>query len=279
MRIDSHHHFWNYTAAEYPWISDSMSVLQRDFGPADLLAEIEAMGIDGVISVQARQSLEETQWLLEIAAQHPYIRGVVGWLPLANSDVRQEMERLSHDPLLKSVRHVVQDEVDDAFILGQDFNRGVALLKDFDLVYDILIFAKQLANTIRFVDQHPAQQFVLDHIAKPTIAAGEFDAHWAIHFRELAKRPNVTCKFSALVTEVRDREWTIAALQPYWDVALEAFSPARLMFGSDWPVCLLRSQYSAWVSAVEQLASQLSTSEQSDFWGGTACRAYDLQQS
>ncbi len=277
MRLDSHHHFWNYSASAYPWISEQMSVLRRNFNAADLQAEIKAVGIEGVVTVQARQSIEETEWLLATAAEHKFIRGVVGWLPLASGTAQAEMERLSHDPLLKSVRHVVQDEADDAFILGEDFNHGVTLLKDYGLVYDILIFARQLANSIRFVDRHPEQEFVLDHIAKPTIAAAKFDDMWAKQFRELAKRPNVTCKFSALVTEVRDSDWTVEMLQPYWDVAVEAFTPARLMFGSDWPVCLLRSPYSAWFTAVEQLASKLSASEKADFWGLTAARAYRIK--
>ncbi len=276
MRIDSHHHLWDYSIAAYPWISDSMSVLRRDFRAQALQSEISAVGIDGVVSVQARQSVEETQWLLATAAEYKFMRGVVGWLPLVDSDVQMAMERFSHDPLLKSVRHVVQDEPDNDFLLGSAFNRGVSLLKDYGLSYDILIFARQLPNTIRFVDQHPDQQFVLDHIAKPAIAASNFDKEWSRDFRELAKRTNVTCKFSALVTEVRDSEWTLETLRPYWDVAVEAFTPQRLMFGSDWPVCLLRSPYTDWYLAVEQLAAMLSPTEQSDFWGGTATRAYRL---
>ncbi len=278
MRVDSHHHFWNYSAAQYGWISPQMAVLRRNFTAADLKREIDAVGIDGVVSVQARQSVAETQWLLDIAAANPFVLGVVGWLPLADERVQSEMERLSHFPLLKSVRHVVQDEPDDAFILGAEFNRGVELLKDYGLVFDILIFARQLANSIQFVDRHPEQEFVLDHIAKPTIRLAEFDSVWEKHIRELAKRPHVTCKFSALVTEVRDADWTVESLRPYWDVVLEAFTPARLMFGSDWPVCLLRSQYVAWVDAVKELSSGLTRAEQDDLWGNTATRAYRLSQ-
>ena len=277
MRIDSHHHFWNYTPAAYPWIGPHMAALQRDFAPADLQAEIAAAGIEGVISVQARQSIEETEWLLATAAKHDFIRGVVGWLPLADAEVQSEIERLSHDSRLKSLRHVVQDEPDDAFILGGDFNRGVGLLKHYGLTYDILIFARHLPNTIRFVDLHPEQEFVLDHIAKPTISAAKFDETWAQNIRQLAQRPQVTCKFSALVTEVRDSQWTVQQLRPYWDVVLEAFTPRRLMFGSDWPVCLLRSSYAAWVAAVRELSADLTADEQADLWGNTAHRAYHLR--
>lgn len=277
MRIDSHHHFWNFSPSEYAWIGESKSVLRRDFGPKDLRECVEPANIGGVVSVQARQTVFETEWLLELAESHPdLIRGVVGWVPLAAADVQEEIERLSHFPLLKSVRHVVQDEPDDAFILGADFNRGVSLLESYGMVYDILIFAKHLPNTITFVDRHPHQQFVLDHIAKPTIRESEFDHQWAKNLRELAKRENVTCKFSGVATEVRDDSWSVDVIRPYWDVAIEAFGPKRLMYGSDWPVCLLRSKYSEWVAAVTLLSSQLSPAEQAEFWGGTATRAYRL---
>lgn len=253
-----------------------MSTLRRDFTPADLLQVIEPAGIEGVVSVQARQTIEETEWLLELAANHDFIRGVVGWLPLARPDVGGELERCSHFSKLRSVRHVVQDEADDGFILGDDFNRGVSQLKDYDLVYDILIYAKHLPNTLLFVDRHPQQPFVLDHIAKPTIQSGAFDEQWARGVQELSKRPHVTCKFSGLVTEVRDAEWSVDTLRPYWDVVLEAFGPSRLMFGSDWPVCVLRSEYARWVDAAEQLSAKLSSVERQDLWGQTAIRAYGL---
>ena len=186
------------------------------------------------------------------------------------------IEKWSHDPHFKAVRHVVQGEPDDDFILGADFNRGVGHLREYGIVYDILIFAKHLPNTIRFVDQHPDQVFVLDHIAKPTIRAARFDDAWATHIRELAKRENVFCKFSGVVTEVRDPTWTLDTIRPYWDVALEAFGSKRLMYGSDWPVCLVMSEYDRWVAAVAELAASLTPDEQADFWGDNARRAYSL---
>ncbi len=277
MRIDSHHHFWNYSAEQYGWISEEMSVLRRSFGPDDLADAASPKGVEKVVSVQARQTIEESDWLLAIADKSELVAAVVGWVPLASESVRTDIERLSHATKFRAVRHVVQDEPDDAFILGKQFNQGVAVLKDYGLVYDILIFAKHLANTITFVDQHPEQPFVLDHIAKPTIREAHFDAAWADHMRELAKRPNVACKFSGVATEVRDAEWDIATIRPYWDVALEAFGPQRLMFGSDWPVCLLRTEYARWVDCVEQLASSLSQSERDSFWHETATRAYGLK--
>lgn len=276
MRIDSHHHFWDYSVEQYGWISDEMSVLKRDFGPKDLAEITEPAGIEKVVSVQARQTLEETRWLLEIAGQNSLVGGVVGWVPLADESVATDLEKWATDKNLKAVRHVVQDEPDDAFILGEAFNRGIAQLKNFGLVYDILIFAKHLPNTIKFVDMHPEQPFVLDHIAKPTIKSAEFDEAWGKNLKELATRENVTCKFSGVVTEVRDPSWSLDTIRPYWDVALEAFGPKRLMYGSDWPVCLLKSEYARWVEAVSELASQLTPEEQSDFWGNNAAKAYSI---
>ena len=276
MKIDSHHHFWDYSAEQYPWITDDKAVIRRDFTPADLVDVTKPSGIEGVVSVQARQSVEETKWLVGLANEHELVKGVVGWLPLANKDVRGMIEEWSHHEPLKGVRHVVQDETDDAFILGREFNEGVTHLKDYGFIYDILIFAKHLPNSIKFVDQHPEQRFVLDHIAKPTIRTGEFDAEWKKNILELGKRENVSCKFSGVATEVRDEEWNLETIQPYWDVSLEAFGSDRLMYGSDWPVCLLRTDYSRWIKSVDALASQLSASEQAQFWGKNASQAYSL---
>jgi L-fuconolactonase len=276
MRIDSHHHFWNYSTDEYSWINDQMSVLRRDFGPTDLQAVMTDAKIDRVISVQARQTLEETTWLLELAKKHPFVAGVVGWVPLASDRLGAVLDSLSGERKLKAVRHVVHDEPDDRFILGDAFNRGIAQLKPYDLVYDILIYARHLPASIEFVDKHPGQRFVLDHIAKPTIHHDLFDAEWARNIRELGRRQNVACKFSGVATEVHDPEWSVDTVRPYWDVALEAFGPNRLMFGSDWPVCLLKTGYRRWVSAVEELARTLSAGEQELFWSESAVKAYSL---
>lgn len=276
MRVDSHHHFWNYSAEQYGWISEKMQVLRRDFAPKDLLAQTESTHIDYVVSVQARQEIQETRFLLDYAEKNSWIRGVVGWVPLAQPAIAKVLDSFQGQALLKGVRHVVQDEPDEKFLDREDFNAGVRLLRSFKLVYDLLVFGKQLPMTIRFVDRHLNQPFVLDHIAKPVIEANKFDKQWEKDFRELAKRPNVDCKFSALVTEVRDPEWNVELLKPYWDVALEAFGPDRLMFGSDWPVCLLRSSYADWVAAVSVLAKDLTPQQQANFWGGNANRAYHL---
>jgi len=276
MRVDSHHHFWNYSAEQYGWISEKMQVLRRDFAPKDLLEQTESTHIDYVVSVQARQETQETRFLLDYAQKNSWIRGVVGWVPLAQPAIAKVLDSFQGETLLKGVRHVVQDEPDEKFLDREDFNAGIRLLRSFKLVYDLLVFGKQLPMTIRFVDRHPNQPFVLDHIAKPVIEANHFDKQWEKDFRELAKRPNVDCKFSALVTEVRDPEWTIELLKPYWDVALDAFGPDRLMFGSDWPVCLLRSSYADWVAAVSVLVKDLTPQQQANFWGGNANRAYHL---
>lgn len=276
MLIDSHHHLWKYSAAEYGWINDQMSVLRQDFLAAELQQVASESGVDGFVSVQARQIIEETDALLKIAAAEPLIRGVVGWVPLADPNVAGVLDRYTDSDKLKGVRHVVQDEADDRFIMGDDFNRGVSLLKARNLVYDVLIFAKQLPASIEFVDRHPDLPMVLDHIAKPTIASAAFDSFWETNMREIAKRDHLACKFSGVATEVRDDTWTIDTIRPYWDVALEAFSPKRLMFGSDWPVCLLRTGHQQWLSVVQELASELSGDEQADFFANNAARVYQL---
>jgi len=287
MLIDAHHHLWQYSSSQYGWISEQMQVLRRDFLAADLHEVAQAVGVDGFVSVQARQSLAETEALLEIARQDPLVLGVVGWVPLAAEDLCDQLDRLCQSPWLKAVRHVVQDEPDDRFLLDEAFNRGVAALGRYGLVYDVLIYARQLPAAIEFADLHPAQPLVLDHIAKPTITA-EFDHRWETNFRELAKREHVTCKFSGVVTEIRDQttilsnagqpeDWSLDQIRRYWEVALEAFTPKRLMFGSDWPVCLLRTPYARWVNTVRELAGSLSPDEQADLFAGNAISAYNLQ--
>lgn len=253
-----------------------MSVLRRDFLPDNLRSETQATQVDGVISVQARQTIEETEWLLATSQPHDWIRGVVGWMPLASPNVSEVMERLHDEKKLVGLRHVVQDEPDDGFLARPEFNRGIEAMRKFGWVYDILIYARQLPFAIPFVDNHPEQVFVLDHIAKPTICDGSLDVEWERNIRELAKRPNVYCKFSGVVTEVRDQEWTLNTIQPYWDTAIEAFGAHRMMFGSDWPVCLLRATYQDWIAVVSQLASELSIAEQEQFWSKNAIKAYAL---
>ncbi len=273
--IDSHHHFWNFTEADYGWIPPEWSMIRRDFLPSDLQKEIAAAGVDGVVSVQARQSFLETDWLLGFAAQHAFIRGVVGWLPLIDPAVETHLDNYAANPKLRSLRHVLQAEADDAYMLREDFNRGISALTRRGLTYDILILERHLPNTIAFVDRHPEQVFVLDHIAKPRIATGELEP-WAKNIRELARRPNVACKLSGMVTEADVATWTPAQLLPYFDVVIDAFGPARLLFGTDWPVCLAGVGYGRWKHIVEQALRTLSEQERAAVFGGNAIRFYRL---
>ena len=275
MIIDSHHHFWKYDPIEYDWIDDSMKVIRKDFLPESLELTIREAGVDGVISVQARQSVEETSWLLEMARQNKFIKGVVGWLPLINDDIEVELEKYSGNKLLKGLRHVIQGEPDPKFMLRRDFNSGVSLLKKYSMAYDILIVERQLPNMIRFVDQHPDQVFVLDHIAKPLIAKHELSL-WKENIQELARRENVSCKISGMVTEADFNSWTPQQLQPYFDVVLEAFGADRLLFGSDWPVCLVATSYKNWMELVQKNISELSKIEQAKIMGENAIRLYRL---
>jgi L-fuconolactonase len=274
-RIDAHHHLWRYTPEEYGWIGERMGVLRRDFLPGDLKPLLDAAGITGAIAVQARQTVEETEWLLRLAEENPWIRGVVGWAPIAAPEFREVLEKLRQNPRLKGLRHIVQDEPEDDFILGEAFNRGMRALRETGLVYDVLIHVRHLPQAIRFVDRHPEQMFVLDHCAKPLIATGETEP-WRAQMRELGRRTHVCCKLSGLVTEAEWARWTPEDLRPYFDVVLEAFGPERLMFGSDWPVALLASEYQSWVEIVTEWTAGLSVREREAIWGGNAVRVYSL---
>ena len=272
MKIDSHHHFWHYNADEYGWISEP--IIQRDFLPGDLQQTIAPLGIEGVVSVQARQTLEETRWLLELAAQNAFIKGVVGWVPLLDDNTRQSLEKFAPNPYFKGVRHGLQGE-EPEFMERTDFNKGVALLHEFDVVYDLLITERHLPKTIEFVERHPQQRFVVDHIAKPRIAGGEIEP-WGAHLRELARRPNVSCKLSGMTTEADWQNWTVEQLRPYAETVLEAFGARRVMFGSDWPVCLLACDYARWHDLVADFINTLSEDEQARIWGENAIEIYGL---
>lgn len=276
MKIDSHHHLWAINETDYVWMSEAHAVIKRDFLPADLHPLMNASGIDGCVAVQARQMIDETRWLLDLAEQDARIMGVVGWVPLLENAGQPWLDEFAAHPKLVGVRHVIHDEPDDNFILREDFNAGIRQLAKYDLVYDILIFAKHLSQTLTFVDRHPTQRFVVDHIAKPNIRKDVFDENWANGIRDLAKRENVSCKISGIVTEVRDAKWDVELLRPYFETVLEAFGPQRVLFGSDWPVCLLRTSYAGWIAAVDELASSLSDSEKSALWGSNAMRIYSL---
>lgn len=275
MKIDSHQHFWAINPTDYPWM-EPHTAIKRDFLPADLRPLLDESDIGGCVAVQARQMICETEWLLALADKHDWIRGVVGWVPLLENAGEPWLEKFASHPKLSGVRHVLHDEPDDNFILRPDFNEGVARLANYKLVYDILIFWKHLPQTIQFVDMHPDQPFVIDHIAKPRIEARNFDTEWAAGIRELAQRPHVSCKLSGMLTEVRGEAWDLDLIRPYFETVYEAFGPQRVMFGSDWPVCLLRSSHAQWTRICTELSGNLSPAEQAAFWGGNAARIYQI---
>ncbi len=273
--IDAHHHLWSYKSSDFAWITSDMSVIARDFLPNHLHAELQRAHVDGTVAVQAIQTVEETEWLLSLARECSYLRGVVGWAPICSASFPTFLDRFKHQKKLKGLRHVIQDEPDDNFILRSDFNRGISAMAGSGLVYDILIFAKHLPAAIQFVDRQPNQVFVLDHIAKPPIKAAILEP-WRSHIRQLAERKNVFCKISGVVTEANWSEWRVEDLQPYVDVILEAFGPERLMAGSDWPVCLLATTYSNWFATLHKILHSLSASEKENIFGNVASYVYHL---
>ena len=279
--IDAHHHLWYYTPVDYAWIGPGMTALQRDFLPADLEQEMSTAVFDdnsrinGSVVVQARQTIQETQWLLQLAEATPWIYGVVGWLPLASPDLPVTLKTLISHPKLKGVRHVVQDEPDDNFLLREDFNHGVDRLLDTSLVYDILIHERQLPQAHQFVKRHPQQVFVLDHLAKPPVRTGSLQP-WQDNLQRLAENPNVSCKLSGLVTEADWSSWSPEQLHPYLDTALRIFGPDRLLAGSDWPVCLLAAGYRQWWSLLADWTSTLPSLDRHKILAGNAHRLYQL---
>jgi L-fuconolactonase len=275
MRIDAHQHFWTYSAAEYPWIGPGMERLARDYLPPDLAPLVAAEGIDGSVAVQARQSVAESRWLLELAAAHPLVKGVVGWVDLQSERVGDDLHALAANPTFVGVRHVVQDEPDPRFVLGEAFLRGIRQLHQHGLTYDLLLHPEQLPAAIELVGLLPEQPFVVDHLAKPRIAIGELDG-WERDIRAIARHENVCCKVSGMVTEAAWQGWRQDDFTPYLDVVLDAFGPERLMVGSDWPVCLLAGEYAEVAAIPRAYLSRLSATEQALVHGGTAVRFYGL---
>ena len=272
MRLDAHQHFWSYDAAQYPWIPPG-SPLHRSWLPDDLAALQQPLGFDGSIAVQARQVVEESDWLLGLADKHANVKGVVGWVDLRSDRVEADLERLARHPKFVGVRHVVQEEPDAAFMLGQDFQRGISKLAAYGLTYDILIYPKQLAAALRLAENFPEQPFVLDHIAKPFIKAGLIEP-WAMQLRQLAKLPNVHCKVSGMLTEADHQAWRAEQFRPYLDTVFEAFGPARLMYGSDWPVCLFAGSYEQAYRLVDDYARGLTDQQRVGLFGGNAAAFY-----
>jgi L-fuconolactonase len=273
-RVDAHHHLWRYSPTEFQWIGEDMAELRRDFLMDDLRALLETATVDATVVVQARETLEETQWLLDCARSTSIIRGVVGWAPLEDDRLPEILDGLANAGTLVGLRKIVQGQ--PAGVLdGAAFNRGIDHLTRLDLTYDILIYEQQLIEAIRFVDRHPSQRFVLDHAAKPKISKCELEP-WRTNLRELGRRPNVFCKVSGLVTEAKWHSWTLESLRPYLDACVEAFGPDRLLAGSDWPVCLVATGYSQWWNLLAKYFENFGGDEIRRIFGETTIDVYRL---
>jgi len=274
MVIDTHVHFWHYDKKRDAWITDKMKTLQEDYLPQTISGTLRRNGVDGCVAVQVDQSELETLFLKELANTHDIIRGVVGWVDLQSEKLEERLHYFSQFNIIKGWRHIVQAEADD-FLLRPAFQRGVSLLQAFNYTYDILIYPKQLKSALEFVSKFPEQKMVIDHCAKPEIAAKKID-DWAILMGELAKRPNVYCKLSGLFTEARWKEWGPAEFYPYLDVVFKAFGTDRLLFGSDWPVILLSGIYVQWKSLLEKYMEHFDEEEKEKIFGSNAARFYNL---
>ncbi|WP_339260857.1 amidohydrolase family protein [Paenibacillus sp. FSL R5-0713] len=275
MKLDAHQHFWEYNIAEYGWIGEEMKAIRQSFLPHDLEPILTQSGMDGCIAVQARQSLTETEWLMQLADQYEFIKGVVGWADLCSDDVRNQLELLASNPVLKGVRHVIQDEPDLQYVLREDFQRGISLLKEYDLAYDLLVSKEQLPYAVDLVKAFPEQRFVLDHLAKPDIKSGILSP-WREALESLAAQPNTYCKLSGIVTEADWASWTPSDFTSYLNIAIEAFGAERLMFGSDWPVSNLAASYSEVYGLIKTHIQSLSESEQQMILGGTCAAFYQI---
>jgi len=276
MIIDSHQHFWKYEPVKHEWIDDEMATIRRDFLPSDLKKVYDKNGIDGCIAVQADQTLTETNFLLQLASENEFIKGVVGWIDFRNNSIGADLETYSNSNKLKGFRHVVQAEADHNFLLRPNFLNGISKLEKYNYTYDILIFPHQLGATLEFVKRFPNQKFVIDHIAKPYVKDGFFDG-WALVMQEIAKQENVYCKLSGMITEADYNTWTPKQLEPYMDLVVNAFGTNRVMFGSDWPVCLVAGNYSQVKSIVTNFIANFSDAEQAAIMGRNAIQFYNLK--
>jgi L-fuconolactonase len=278
MMIDSHQHFWRYDPARDSWITEAMSVLKRDFLPEQLTNDLDANGIDASIAVQADQSEKETLFLLDLAQHSDRIAGVVGWIDLISAQVDERLRFFSQFEKLCGFRHIAQAEPDDRFLVRRDFLGGISKLREFGFTYDILIYPKQLPAAVELVSTFPEQRFVIDHMAKPEIKTAE-SATWSACIRSIAGNPNVYCKLSGLVTEADWHSWDSEDFKFYLDVVFEAFGPERLMFGSDWPVCLLAASYGQVKRLIEDYVDRYSSKEKEKIFGSNAVRFYSLKAS
>jgi len=279
VRIDAHQHFWKYDPARHAWITEEMSLLKHDFLPANLLLELNANGIDASVAVQTEHSEEETHFLLCLAEQNPKIAGVVGWVDLSSLGVERRLEQFSKEKKLRGFRHIAQSEPDDSFLVSEAFVRGVGKLAAFRFTYDILIYPRQLAAARELVERLPEQRFVIDHLAKPDVKNGGIKREWTSQMHAIAQNKNVSCKLSGLVTEADWTSWRADDFKHYMDVVFEAFGTDRLMFGSDWPVCLLAANYGQVKQIVADYVAEQADDERQKIFGGNAIRFYNLPVS
>lgn len=273
--IDSHQHFWIYNETEYDWMDSRMDVLKRDFLPTDLLPLMQKTGVTATVAVQARRTVEETEWLLKLAEKHSFIAGVVGWLDMESPNFEADLERLADNRLLRGIRELIHDMPDPEYAVKQPHTGAVAALGRYSLTYDLLLRPEHLRAAVQLVDMLPGQPFVVDHLAKPDVRNDGISG-WSSDLRALAERPNVYCKVSGLVTEADWDNWTYGQLEPYIDTAFSAFGPDRIMFGSDWPVATCATTYQEVVSVAEQFARKLSRAEQKAFFSSNCRRFYGL---
>lgn len=275
MKIDAHQHFWHFDAVRDAWITDDMQVIRRDFLPSELKAVLAQNQMEGCVAVQAAQEPAETDFLVQLATEHDFVKGVVGWTDLQAPDLSEKLAEYKKEPLLRGFRHVLQAEPDEAFMLRPAFVAGVKTLRDYNFTYDILIYPQHLPNAVKLVQQCPDQPFVLDHLAKPYIREGKLEP-WKKDLTALAAQENVCCKISGMVTEADWNAWTYEQLVPYLDAAFAAFGADRLLFGSDWPVCLVAGDYQRVKQVLERYLEDFTLTEKDNIWGGNATRFYKL---
>ena len=275
LKIDAHQHFWIFDPVRDSWINDEMLVIKRDFLPADLLPVLQENGIDGCVAVQADQSEQETQFLLEMAAANAFVKGVVGWVDLKADNMEKRLEYFKQFDKLKGFRHILQGEPDKQYMLQPRFQKGIASLQKYGYTYDILIYPEHLPYAELLAGGFPDQKFVLDHLAKPPIKDQNIN-NWQKDIQALAQHPNVHCKISGMLTEANWNSWKISDFTPYLDVVFNAFGINRVMFGSDWPVCLLAGGYEGTMQVLNDYCSRLSATEQELFWGQNATLFYNL---
>lgn len=275
MRIDSHQHFWSYNPVRDSWITDDMSIIRKDFSPADLLPILKQHGFDGCVTVQSEQSEAENIFQLDNAEGNDFVKGVVGWVDLQSFDVEERLSYYSNFPLMKGFRHVLQGEADRALLIQSAFKNGVSLLAKYGFTYDLLILPDQLRYAYQLASQLPDQKFVIDHMAKPPIKSGEIN-DWKRDIQTFAPLQNVSCKVSGMVTEADYKNWKPEGFKPYLDVIVETFSPQRIMYGSDWPVCLVAGDYGDALKITQEYFKTFSQAEQDGIFGANAIAFYNL---